>query len=151
MRAFDRLLSSLLGLVLLVVGVLAAVEAMIIGLGHRPKWLPLHSWYHWLTTHRLDDTTVRVVLLCLAIAGLLLVVAESWPRRPVRLPIRLDGPGDASWWLLRRPAERRLDHDLDQVLDAPARVRLAGLAVDDSVTLRLRLRAPRPPKPPRVD
>lgn len=180
MRAVNRLLSALLGLALLGAGVVAAVEAVVIGLGNRGRWLPLDSWYDWLTTHRLDNSTLGVVLLCLGIAGLLLLIAELWPRRAVRLPIRLDGPGDAAWWLLRRPAEHRLAHDLSERLDTTARVRFRGragqrvgatvwaeqdrrdeveravrtrlndLGLGDGAGMRVRLRAPKTPERPRV-
>ncbi|MBK1783376.1 DUF6286 domain-containing protein [Prauserella cavernicola] len=88
MRVFVRLLSTLLGLALAAAGVLLALE--VAWQWWRPQDAPLlvpwPSWRDALEGTGWDSTTVRVVAIIVAVAGLvLLFTASAARRRDVRL------------------------------------------------------------------
>jgi hypothetical protein len=125
MRAVNRLLSLLLGLVLLLGGLLVAVEALLAALGQASWLIPVDRWYEFLTETRVGDRRVLIVSLAVAVLGLILVVAEvrRWP--PTRLPVHLES-ADGHWWVARRSAESRLASaagDVTGVVGARAKLR----------------------------
>ncbi|HEX6336838.1 MAG TPA: DUF6286 domain-containing protein [Jiangellaceae bacterium] len=125
MRAANRLLSLLLGLVLLLGGLLVAVEAVLAALGQASLLIPVDRWYEFLTETEVGDRGVLIVSLAVALLGLILVVAEMrrWP--PTRLPVHLEA-ADGRWWVARRSAENRLEsaaEDVTGVVGARAKLR----------------------------
>jgi hypothetical protein len=105
-RAFNRLLSLLLGLALVTGGLLVVVE-VVTGLVRDQPWpLPVDQWADTLRRSRFSDTAAKTAFLVTAAVGLVLLVAEArpWPKRSLALA----GDDGWSWWLNRRSAERHL-------------------------------------------
>ena len=98
MRAFNRVLSLLLGLALLAGGLLVAAEVAAALLDRGELIIPARRWADELRATTFTDT--RVVFGVIAAVGLVLFVAEArpWPKR--RIPLADDQ--QRSWWLLRR-------------------------------------------------
>lgn len=107
MRAVNRVLSLLLGLVLLAGGLLVVVEAVLAAADQSSWLIPADSWYQFLTENTLGDTVVLIAALAVGLLGLILLVAELRPWPPARLPLHLE-TADGRWWVTRRAAERRL-------------------------------------------
>jgi hypothetical protein len=128
MRIFNRVISLLLSLVLLLAGLLIAVEAVLAAFHRAPWLLPLRRWHDLLASTRLADPPTRAVAAVLGTVGLLLLIAELWPRRPYRLRARpATADEKTQWWVLRRPAERRLADAAARVSGVnSARARLRG-------------------------
>jgi hypothetical protein len=128
MRVFNRIATLLLGLVLMVGGLLIAVEAVLAALHRAPWLLPLRRWHDILAGTRLADPPTVAVAVALGSVGLVLLIAELWPWRPYRLPARPATADDRTqWWVVRRPAERRLAEAVERVPGVnTARVRLRG-------------------------
>ena len=105
MRAFNRLASLVLGLLLVAGGVLLAAEAIMVLLNRPPVLVPLSSWYDWLRSVTLNGAVV------LAVLGLVLLVAQLRPWRPVRVPVTVDD----NWYVQRRGAEHGLVRAVDDV------------------------------------
>ncbi|HEV7930854.1 MAG TPA: DUF6286 domain-containing protein [Actinomadura sp.] len=128
MRVLNRIVTLLLSLVLIVGGLLVAVEAVLAAFHRAPWLLPVRRWHDILAGTRLADPSTVTVAATLGAVGLVLLIAELWPWRPYRLPARPATADDRTrWWVLRRPAERRL---ADAAANVPgvntARVRLRG-------------------------
>lgn len=128
MRAANRVLSLLLGLVLLAGGLLVIVEA-VLAAADQTSWLvPSDRWYEVLTETLVGDQVVLLVALGVGLLGLIVLVAEVRRWRPVRLPVRVDG-ADGDWWVGRRGAERRLvwaAEEVSGVGGAQAKLRTRG-------------------------
>ncbi|HTE69402.1 MAG TPA: alkaline shock response membrane anchor protein AmaP, partial [Actinomycetes bacterium] len=96
MRAFNRVLSLLLGLALLAGGLLVAAEVAAALLDRGQLVIPARRWADALRATTFADA--RVVFAVVAAVGLVLFVAEArrWPKR--RIPLADDQ--QRSWWLL---------------------------------------------------
>jgi len=105
MRAFNRVLSLLLGLALLVGGLLVAAEVAAALLDRGELVIPTRRWAEELRATTFADA--RVVFGVVAAVGLVLFVAEArrWPKQ--RVPLA-DDDQQRSWWLLRRSLEQHL-------------------------------------------
>ena len=105
MRTTNRILSAVLGLVLIVVGLTVAIEMALIAAGRNPVVLPLDRWYAWMTTTTLDDSRVLATAIVVGLIGVVLLILGFRPWPPDRL---LAGePQDKTWWVSRRSVERR--------------------------------------------
>lgn len=106
-----RILSVLLALILLLGGILAAVEIVLVLLGREPWLLPHEDWADRLGELAWDDSTVRTVLGVVAVVGLLLLLVGLSRGRPaaLTLPARTDGPGEVTVTASRRGIERSLE------------------------------------------
>jgi hypothetical protein len=104
MRAFNRVLSLLLGLALLAGGLLVAAEVAAALLDRGELVIPTRRWADALRATTFADA--RVVFGVVAAVGLVLFVAEArrWPKQ--RVPLADDQ--QRSWWLLRRSLEQHL-------------------------------------------
>lgn len=92
MRIINRLLGMLLGLALLAGGLLAVVET-VLAFTQRPPWLvPYDQWTPVLADLTWDDRTLMAVAALLVLGGLLLVVLQLWPGRPIALRLVEDAP-----------------------------------------------------------
>jgi hypothetical protein len=85
MRAVNRFASGLLGLVLIVVGLVVAIEAGLIAAGRRPAGLPLDGWYQRLTATTLANRAVLVTAIVVGVVGLLILVSQLRRWAPDRL------------------------------------------------------------------
>lgn len=114
MRALDRVLSAILALVLLVGGVVAAVEIVVAGLGSDP-WLVAHDrWMDSARTTTWSDAALRPVLAGLIVLGGALVAVALFRRRPEVLALATAGPGVVGA-LDRRTVERWLQGKVEAV------------------------------------
>ena len=104
MRAFNRVLSLLLGLALLAGGLLVATEVAAALLDRGELVIPTRRWADELRATTFADA--RVVFGVIAAVGLVLFIAETrpWPKR--RIPLADDQ--QRSWWVLRRSLEQQL-------------------------------------------
>ena len=100
MRAFNRVLSLLLGLALLAGGLLVAAEVAAALLDRGDTVIPTRRWADAAGDH-VHRPGRPVVFGVVAAVGLVLFVAEArrWPKQ--RVPLADDQ--QRSWWLLRRP------------------------------------------------
>jgi len=104
MRAFNRVLSLLLGLALLAGGLLVAAEVAAALVDRGELVIPARRWADALRATTFADA--RVVFGVVAAVGLVLFVAEArrWPKQ--RVPLADDQ--QRSWWLVRRSLEQHL-------------------------------------------
>jgi hypothetical protein len=105
-RAFNRVLSLLLGLALIAGGLLMVVEVVTAFVRDTPWPIRVDQWAATLRQQAFADTLPRVVFLAAAAVGLVLLVAEArpWPKRGLALTT----DDQRSWWLHRRSAERQV-------------------------------------------
>jgi hypothetical protein len=125
MRTANRLGTLLLGLALIAVGLLVAIETALVAAGRDPWLLPLDSWHHRLTTTTAASGTFLAVSIAVAAVGLILLVAEVRPWPPQLVAVAAGRPGE-SWWVARRSVEQRVSTAANRVTgvhDANARVR----------------------------
>lgn len=122
-----RILSILLALVLLLGGLLAAVEIVLALLG-RPPWLiPQDDWARKVTEQTWDSSTVRAVLVGMVVVGLLLLLVGLSRGRPAALPLseRDGAPPQVTVTASRRGIERSLEQaarEADGITGAKAKV-----------------------------
>jgi hypothetical protein len=107
MRTTNRILSSLLGLVLIVVGLAVAIEMALIAAGRNPVVLPLDRWYGSLRSVSLDDRRFLAIAVAVGILGLFLLVAELRPWPPQR--VQTNAAAGQPMWIARRSVERRAE------------------------------------------
>jgi hypothetical protein len=105
MRALNRAATTILGVILLVVGLVAIAE-LIVASTHRPLWPRwLFDWLNSWRTTTIGDRRVFAISIIVAAVGLLITLAQLRRWRPDRVPT-----GDANrgvWWLSRRAVEKR--------------------------------------------
>jgi len=104
-NTINRLLAALLALVLVLGGLLVAVEIVLARIG-QPYWfIPRQQWGSWLTRQTWDAAPVRFILAAMVLVGLLLLLAALRRGRPRLLPVACDSPG-VQVDVVRRGAER---------------------------------------------
>jgi hypothetical protein len=106
MRMVNRLLSLLLGLGLVAAGLVALVELAAFALRVEPVLVPVERWLGALRSTVFGERGVLLVCGGTALAGLLLLLAQVWPRRARRA--RLSGSEHGVWWLERSGAEQAI-------------------------------------------
>ncbi|GAA2108290.1 DUF6286 domain-containing protein [Actinomadura alba] len=128
MRAFNRIATLVLSLVLIAGGLFIAVQAVLAALRHAPWLLPLRRWHAALTSTPLGDRLAVILMGAVGLLGLALLIAELRPWRPSRLPVHpATADAGSEWWVLRRPAERLLADAAARIPGVnSARVRLRG-------------------------
>ncbi len=124
MRLVNRIAASLLGLVLILLGLLAIVEAALVAMGASPWLVPLDDWHGSLSRLTLGDNRVLGVSIIVGVVGLtilLLQVRPWWPRRLIT------GDDRRAWWVSRRSLEQRAVTAATQVMGVhKARARARG-------------------------
>jgi hypothetical protein len=148
-RALNRLLSLLLGLALLVAGALGLVELAAFALHAGPVLVPVGRWLGTLRATTFEQREVLVGSGLAALAGLVLLLVEVWPRRPGRA--RLGGGRRGTWWLERATAELAIQRAVlhgTRTFWAHARLRPGArrwqVAVDAGIPPAVRTAALRP-------
>ena len=111
MAATRRVLSVILALVLLLGGLLVAVEIVLALLGRQPWLIPSGDWSSQVRDQTWEDTTVRAVLVGMVVVGLVLLIVGLSRGRPsaLTLPARPDGPAQVTVTASRRGLERTLE------------------------------------------
>lgn len=104
MRVLNRVASLLLALALLAGGLLALVEAVLVGLDQPALVIDREGWYETLTSTRFADGGFLAVAIGVGLLGLLILVLQLHRWRPTRLAV----PDAAGWHIQRRSAERQL-------------------------------------------
>lgn len=111
MNVVNRIIAVILALVLLLGGLLAAVEIVLAQLG-RPPWLvPHEQWSSWLGEQTWNAGLIRAVLAGLAVVGLLLLLVALRRGRPGMLPLPArtpDTPTGVRVFASRRGVEKTL-------------------------------------------
>jgi hypothetical protein len=109
----NRVLAFLAGVVLLVAGVVGAVEAVSTGLGNGFIWIPGHDWIRTLRTTDWSVTAAVVTFAFIAAGGVLLFIAEAWPRPQSTLELASDAlPPGQQWVVHRRSLQARLAREV---------------------------------------
>lgn len=134
MAATRRVLSILLALVLLLGGLLVAVEIVLALLGRQPWLIPSDDWSAQVRDRTWEDTTVRAVLVGMVVVGLILLIVGLSRSRPtaLTLPARADGPAQVTVTVSRRGLERTLEQavrEADGITGAKAVVSRRSVAV----------------------
>ena len=89
LRVADRVIAGIVALVLLVGGVLVAIEIGLQAAGLEGPWvLPWDSWYREGTETAWSDPEVRAVCVGLVAVAVLLLALQVAHRRPSAMPIR---------------------------------------------------------------
>ncbi|WP_144126538.1 hypothetical protein [Catellatospora sichuanensis] len=114
----NRVASALLGILLIIVGLVAAAEAGTAWTGRAPLILPLREWYQRLTTTPLSSRVVLLAAIATALAGLVILAGQLRHWRPKELD--LPSEGAVTWRVQRRTVQQ-------QVAAAVARVNGVGL------------------------
>jgi hypothetical protein len=99
MRALNRVASALLGIVLIVVGLVAAAEAVAAYRDQRPLLLPLRQWYDRLIATTFADRGVLLISIGAGVLGLLVLVSQLRRWQPRELDLRSE---ENMRWQLRR-------------------------------------------------
>jgi hypothetical protein len=137
MRTTNRILSALLGLVLLVAGLAVAIETALIAWGGRPAVIPADRWYASLRELRFADRPFLVTSAVVALVGLVLLILQLRPWPPERVQTSAGDSPPLS--ITRRSVEHRVElaaaragveHPDSAVRGRPGRwrVRLRGVA-----------------------
>ena len=113
MRFINRLLAAVLGLLLLVGGVLVAVEVLLAGLQQDPVLIPWERWAETTRTTAWATPVVRTISLLVLLGGLLLLFAQLRRGRPRTLP--LHGNDELEAEVDRRSLERSLERAAEEV------------------------------------
>jgi hypothetical protein len=138
MRTTNRILSTLLGLLLVIVGLAVVIEMAVIALGWQQA--PLAGWYAWLREVRFADSRFLTAALVAALIGLLLLLLELRPRAPHR--VQTNAAAGPPLSIPRRSVEHRVDSAAAEAGVARARsivrgrpdrwrLRLSGVAEPD--------------------
>ena len=132
MRLFNRLLATLLAGALAVFSAIVAVE-IILGyyFGRDPWLLPWDRWYHRSQELTWSDRSVVVTFVLIGLAGILLLAAQLWRRKPLALPLQ-DTTPDVHAEINRRSLEHVLTRaalSIDGVSDAHVRSRRRRVTV----------------------
>lgn len=137
MRAFERLLSLLLAVAVVVGSLLLAVEVVWAALGKSPLLIQWQSTYDRGGTDAWDSAPVRTAAVVLLVVGLLLLLAELKPRRTPRLQLTGTDPSfDAA--VTRRSLRSALLNAAKQVDGiSGAKARVSGRRARVTATSRL--------------
>ncbi len=119
MRTASRLLAFLLGLAVVAIGALVAIESSLLATSHDSWLVPRGKWNAELLRLHWDDTSVTVACVLLALLGTGLLLLQVLPRPPVRLKVE-GTPHGREVWISRRGLEGQLARLADQDPDVLA-------------------------------
>jgi hypothetical protein len=106
MRLVNRVASTLLGILLIVGGLVAAAEAVAAYRGQQPLFLPLREWHDRLVSTTYADRTVLLVSIGVGLLGLLILISELRRGRPREVDLRPEH--NARWQLQRHSLQQQL-------------------------------------------
>lgn len=87
MKFVNRVLAAVLSIALVAAGLLLVVEVVAYLLGLDPVLVQWPAAYDWASRTTWDDVALRLGFLCLALVGLVLLVAELKRSKVNRLPV----------------------------------------------------------------
>ena len=123
MRVFNRLVVLLVGMALAAGGVLVVIEAAWTWTGSGFVWIPGRQWLASFETTPWSSNLVVAVSVAVAVAGLLLALAEVRPQRRRAATYATD---TGTWLLLRHSTEAHLSRRLRAAVPAsPIKTRLS--------------------------
>jgi hypothetical protein len=106
MRAINRIMGVLLGVILLAVGLAVAVQAVAFLVNRPNAVFPVRQWSDTAARTAVGDPIVLAVSVIMVIVGLLIALAQFTPVPPARLRAGSMSTSD-EWWLPRRSVQRR--------------------------------------------
>jgi hypothetical protein len=122
-RVLNRVLLTVIGLVLAAGGALVIIEAIWSWTNNGFVWIPGDRWLHSFETTAWSDPATIAISITAGAFGLLLFLFAAWPRRPRAVEFATEKAGD--WSLLRRSTEAHLQRRLAaQVPASPIKARL---------------------------
>jgi hypothetical protein len=143
-RVVDRLLLTVIGLVLVAGGALVIIEAVWSWTNNGFVWVPGDRWLHSFETTAWSDPASIGISITAGALGLLLFVFASWPRRPRAAVFPTEKAGQ--WSLLRRSTESHLQRRL--AVQVPVSRIKARLNLKSSGwTLKVKARSARSARP----
>ena len=124
MRVANRIIAVIVALLLLLLGLLVAIEIFLAAIGQGPWIIPHDDWFQDARQNPWESGAVRAILIVMGVVGLILLVLQLIRRRPTALPLRpVPGGGDTA--ISRTALERslaRAAEGVDLVSGAKARV-----------------------------
>jgi hypothetical protein len=123
MTLLNRILGALLALVLLIGGLLVAVEVLLALIGRQHWLVPHRDWSAWLDEQTWEATPVRTILVAMVVVGVLLLLVGLRRGRPAVLPLAGATASGIEVQASRRGVEMALAEvatDVEGVLDADA-------------------------------
>ena len=139
MRIANRVVAAVVALVLLVLGIVVAVEIFLAGIGQSPWLLPHDEWYENARTTEWNDTSNRWLFILLSALGLGLLVLQFIRRGPRTLPLQRTDAGATDADISRSSVERslaRAAEEVDGIAGAKVRVSEAQARVHASTNRR---------------
>ncbi len=106
MRLTNRVIASVVGVLLLAGGVLTAIEIAIAYVGGNRWVVPYDAWYRHARSGSWSSGGVRGLLIVTTLIGLALLVVQLFRRPPAALMIRSES--DATYSVRRRSVEQSL-------------------------------------------
>jgi hypothetical protein len=138
MPTLNRALAAILGLLLIVGGLLGAVEIFVAYVGSGPWVVPYNDWYRRARADSWQNASVRGVFILALCIGLALIALQLKKRPPATLLLRSEA--DAAYSVDRRSLQRSLVRTAEKVDGIDS----ARVAVDLR-TIRVRARSQRRP------
>ena len=143
-RVVNRVLLTVIGLVLVAGGTLVIIEAIWSWTNNGFVWIPGDTWLHSFETTAWSDPATIAISVAAGALGLLLFAFAAWPRRPRAAAFPTEKAGQ--WSLLRRSTEAHLQRRLAaQVPVSPIKARLNPKP--SRWTLKVKARAARSTRP----
>jgi hypothetical protein len=134
MRVLNRFLALIAGLAVIAAAVIVAVEVSADRLGDQPVILDWHPWLRWAQRNTWNAASVKIAAGIVALAGLIILLVQLWPRRKARLEIHPDGVHPQTSVALTRKglaaAVSGATRDVEGVRDGRVRLRRRSIALD---------------------
>jgi hypothetical protein len=139
LRILSRLIALAVALVLVVGGLLVAVEIVVAEVANGPWVIPYDEWYRNARTNGWSSTSTRQVALAMTAAGAVLLLVQLARRRPAVLEMEAKRRGQPTA-LSRRGVERSLERSVSKVDGvASAKVRISSKRARVTTTSHRRL------------
>lgn len=91
MRSINRIVSAIVALSIIACCVVIVAESVSALIDQGPLLVPLDGWDRWWSDRTWSDDVTTTILIAVGVVGLVLLLFESWRRRPEVLDL---APGD---------------------------------------------------------
>ncbi|GAA1680532.1 DUF6286 domain-containing protein [Fodinicola feengrottensis] len=105
MRLVNRMLALVIGIAMVAIAVLVTVEVVLANLGQARWLIPYQNVAALLAGRTWQSSSVRAVLVAVAVVGLVLLISQLWPRQ--RRFVELSGAADGIDPVLPRSSLRK--------------------------------------------